>query len=176
MNNQPMRELPLLNIEDAEFVYRTNFSGEARPPYDEEGDRYFNVKVDPQIANALEQDGWKIKWTKPGQNASPEVIAEFTPEPYVVVAIGFKFRPPTIFLIRNDKPTVITEKLVGTLDSAEFEKIDLVIRARYWEGPAGSGYKAWLAEFYGHVKTSELGAKYAYLYDNLGSSDDEEIV
>lgn len=169
---QPLRELPLLTIEDLEFIYQTNFAGEARPPYDEAGDRYFNAKINPEIAEALASDGWNVKWSKPGQNhPNPD---EFVPEPYIVVSIGFKFRPPTILLIRNDRPTVITEKTCSILDSTEFEKIDVTIRARYWENPNGSGYKAWLAEFYGHVKMTELGEKYAYLLDSPGTHDPED--
>lgn len=173
MAPEPLRELPLLNIEDLEFVFNTNFAGAARPPYDEEGDRYFNAKIDPTIADALERDGWKVKWTKPSKNASEEVIREFEPEPYIVVSLGYKFRPPTIIMIRNGNPTVITEKTVGLLDSTEFTKIDAVIRARHWTGPAGEGYKAWLAEFYGHVHLSEIGAKYAYLLDSVQHDEDE---
>lgn len=172
--NQPLRELPLLNIEDLEYVYQTNFAGAARPPYDEEGDRYFNAKIDPTIAEALQRDGWNVKWTKPGKNASQEVIDDFVPEPYIVVALGFKFRPPTIIMIRNGNPTVITEKTVALLDSTEFDKIDCVIRARYWEGPNGSGYKAWLAEFYGTVELSDIGSKYAHLLDAVQRPDDDD--
>jgi hypothetical protein len=171
MNNQPLRELPLLNIENAEFVYRQNFAGIARPPYDEAGDHYFNVKVDPNIAEALKNDGWNIAYTKPGKDAPPEVVNEFIPEPFLKVAIGFKFRPPTVILIRNGNPTLITEKTIGALDSTEFTKVDCVIRARRHE-MQGGGYKAWLAEFYGHVNMSEIGAKYAYLLDQTSSDDD----
>jgi hypothetical protein len=169
----PPRELPLLTIEDLEFIYNTNFAGEHRPPYDKEGERYFNAKINPEIAEQLDRDGWNVKWSKPGQNhPNPD---EFVPEPYIVVSIGFKFRPPTILLIRNDRPTVITEKTCGILDSTEFEKVDVTIRARYWQNEqGGSGYKAWLAEFYGHVRMTELGEKYAYLLDSTGGSELEE--
>lgn len=171
-NARPIKELPLLTIEDVEFMYQTNFAGVARPPYDEEGDRYFNAKIDPEIAEALARDGWNVKWTKPGKNhPNPE---EHVAEPYVVVSLGFKFRAPQIVLIRDGRPTVITEKNVAILDSTEFEKVDVTIRARHWEGPQGSGYKAWLAEFFGHVKMTDLGKKYAYLLDSTGSDDDDE--
>lgn len=174
--NQPIRELPLLEITNVETVYRTNFAGVARPPFDDEGDHYFNVKLNPADADALARDGWPVKMTKPAKDAPPEVVAEFVPEPYIVVNIGFKFRPPTIILIKVidgvERPTIINEKTIATLDSAEFTKIDIVARARYWEGPQGSGYKVWLAEFYGHVNTTNLGNKYAYLLEGPVSSDE----
>lgn len=170
--NQPIKDLPPLNIEGAEFVYRRNFTG-AAVGFDEEGDRNFNVKIDPAIANALEADGWNIKWTKPGKNASEEVVRDFVPEPFLNVAVGFKFRPPTIFLIRNGQGTVITEKTVATLDSAEFTNVDMVIRGRRHE-MQGGGYKAWLAEFYGTVEVSEIGSKYLHLLDSAKPADEED--
>ena len=169
--NQPIKDLPPIELEDVEFVYRTNFAGEERPPYDEKGDRYFNAKINPADAEQLTQLGWNVKWTKPGPNhPNPE---EHVPEAYIVVNIGYKFRPPTILLIKNingvDRPTIITEKTLGLLDSAEFTKVDCVIRGRRHE-MNGGGYKAWLAEFYGHVTVSNMGSKYAHLLDG-GASD-----
>ena len=173
MAGQPIKELPLFSIEDVKFVYRTNFAGEERPPFDEAGDRYFNAAIpSDEVAQQMAADGWNVKWTKPGKAAADEVVAEFVPEPYIVVALGFKFRAPQIILIRDGRPSVITEKNVALLDSTEFETVDVVVRARHWEGPQGSGYKAWLAEFYGTVNLSDMGKKYAHLLDIPSSSDD----
>lgn len=170
-NNKPARELPLLVIEDLEYVYQTNFAGE-RERYNDEGNRYFNAKINPEIAEALARDGWNIKWTKPGKNhPNPE---EHIPEPYVEVTVGFKFRPPTIVMIRDDRPTAVTERNVGLLDSTEFDKIDVVIRARYWENDSGSGYKAWLKSFYGTVAMDDLDRKYAHLYEMTSEPAEEE--
>lgn len=177
----PLRELPLLEIEEVEFVYRTNFAGAERPPFDSEGDRYFNAKIPSnEQAEVMARDGWNVKWTKPGKNATPEAIAEHVPEPYLTVALGFKFRAPTILLIKNingvEKPTIITESNVSVLDSTEFTKVDCVVRARWYEMPSGqTGYKAWLAEFYGHVDLSGMGAKYAYLLDSPTSPSTDEL-
>lgn len=169
MANQPIKELPLLTIEDLEYVYQTNFSGEAEK-YNVAGNRYFNAKISTEIADALSADGWNIKWTKPGKNhPNPE---EHVAEPYVEVTVGFKFRPPTIIMIRDDRPTPITERTVSLLDSTEFSKIDVVIRAVRWENENGSGYKAWLKSFYGTVEMDDLDRKYAYLDAPSSTPDD----
>lgn len=157
-------ELPLLTIEDLEFVYRKNFSGTAER-YNEAGNRYFNAKIpDNAGAEALQRDGWNIKWTKPGPNHPNP--AEHIPEPYVEVTVGFKFRPPTIMMIRDGKGTPITERTVSLLDSTEFSKIDVVLRAAPWQNEQGSGYKAYLKSFYGHVEMDDLARKYAYLIED----------
>lgn len=167
------RELDLLTIEGLEFVYRRNFSGTAER-FNDAGNRYFNAKIpDPVIAQALENDGWNIKWTKPGNNhPNPE---EHVPEPYVEVTVGFKFRPPTIMMIRDGRGTVITEETVALLDSTEFSNIDVVIRPVHWQNDSGSGYKAYLKSFYGTVEMDDLARKYAYLSSGPTSDDSDEI-
>lgn len=169
---EPLKELPLFSIEDAEFIFTNNFSGEERPPYDKAGDRYFNLKLpDEAQARQMEADGWNVKWTSAGPNhPNPD---EHVSEPWIKVALGFKFRAPTIFLIRDGKGSLISERTVGVLDSTEFEKVDLVVRARHHD-MNGGGYKAWLAEFYGHVKMTDIGKKYAYLLDQTAGGEDPE--
>lgn len=151
-------ELPPLTIRDLEFVYRPNFEGR-QERYNKEGNRYFNAKIDNEIAEALARDGWNVKWTKPSQNhPNPE---EHVPEAYLEVTVGFKFRPPKIVLIRDGRQTPVNENMVGIIDSTEFEKIDVVIRARYYEMDTGQkGFKAWLKTFYGTVDMDELDRDY----------------
>lgn len=168
---QAPRELPLLTIENLEFMYKPNFSG-VQERFNDAGNRYFNAKIDPEIAEALQRDGWNIKWSKPGQNhPNPE---EHVPEPYVEVTVGYKFRPPEIILIRDGRPTVITENTVALLDSTEFSNIDVVIRPRFWQNDQGSGYKAWLKSFYGTVEMDDLARKYAHLMANSVPENIEE--
>lgn len=167
---QNNRELPLLIIENLQYIYRPNFSGRGER-FNDEGNRFFNAKIDPTSAEQLANDGWNIKWSKPGKEAPPEVVAEFVPEPFLEVTVGFKFRPPTIVLIRDTVPTPISERTVSLLDSTEFSNIDVVIRARYWENDSGSGYKAWLKSFYGTVEMDDLDRKYAHLTESSTSEE-----
>ena len=174
--NQPLQELPLLTIEGVEFIYNTNFAGEARPPYDKAGERYFNARIpSDEQAEIMARDGWNVKWTKPSKTATQDIIDQHVPVPYLTVAVGFKFRPPTILMIRNDRPVVISERTCGILDSTEFTKVDVTVRARWWENDSGKGYKAWLSEFYGHVQMSELGNKYAHLLDTPAPEDEQGL-
>lgn len=169
--NQPLRELPLLTIEDAEFVYKTNFEGRAER-YNAAGNRYFNVAVPPEMAEALAADGWNIKWTKAGQNhPNPD---EHVAQAYVEVTVGYKFRPPKVLMVRDGRATPITESTISLLDSTEFSSVDIVIRARRWQGDDGSsGYKAWLKTFVGIVDMDDLDRKYAYLTTEPATSAEE---
>lgn len=151
-----------ITIENAQFIYRPNFEGREEM-YNEPGNRYFNVRVPEEIREAVEKDGWNVKWTKPRKAATQEEIEQHVPEPYLEVLVGFKYRPPMIVLITDGKQTQVTEETVGMLDSLQFENIDVVLRGRPWEAPFGSGIKAYLQTFYGTVVFDDLQRKYANL-------------
>lgn len=175
--NQPLKELPVLSLNDLQFIYRKNFAG-AAVGFDDEGDRNFNaILPDPQQALAMEADGWPVKRTKPGKNhPNPE---EHIEQFYIKVNIGYKFRPPTIWMIREvdgqQKGTVITEKNISLLDSADFIRVDAVVRAVHYDNNGNTGYKVWLSEFYGTVQTTEVGNRYAFLMeDSSGPSEDND--
>lgn len=170
-NSAPPRELPDLIIQDLEFMYRPNFSGRAER-YNDEGNRYFNAKVDPVIAEALAADGWNIKWSKPSAtHPNPD---EHVSEPYVEVTVGYKYRPPTVIMIRDKRATPVTEETISLLDSTEFSNIDVAIRGVYWQNDSGSGYKAYLKSFYGTVEMDDLDRKYAHMISGPPIVDDVE--
>lgn len=165
------QEIPPFTIEGLEYVYRPNFSG-VKERYNDEGNRYFNAKISDQgMVDALIRDGWNVKFTKPGKtHPNPD---EHVPEAYLEVTVGFQFRPPTIIMLRDGKPTPVTERTVSLLDATEFETIDVVIRAYPWTLDSGeSGIKAYLKSFYGTVEMDDLDRKYAHLMsDSSGSTD-----
>lgn len=143
-------------------MYRPNFEG--RPEtYNKEGDRNFNVAIDPENAEALAADGWNIKMTK-GNAERPD---EFPPEPYLKVKVSMGYRPPQIVLIQDGHETHIDEKTVALLDQTEFENIDMVLRPYVWSQPDGSsGITAYLQTFYGTVPSDPIRAKYASRMDD----------
>ena len=55
-----VRNIPPLNIQGAKIVKRT-FAGRAED-YNREGNRYFTIRIDdPELANSLLADGWKLR-------------------------------------------------------------------------------------------------------------------
>lgn len=163
----PLGQCPLppdnIVIENAQFVYMPNFEGREER-YNEAGDRYFNVRIPDNIVEKVTADGWNVKWTKPSKShPRPE---EHVSEPYLEVAVGFKYRPANIILWEDGKETPLNEQNCGVVDGLQFEKIDMVIRGRNWENDSGCGIKAWLQTFVGVVETDDILRKYARLRED----------
>ena len=158
-------------IEDAKIIFR-NFKGKG-DKYNPEGRRTFGVLIDNEVAEDLAAEGWHIKYLR----ARDEDEAE---QAYLPVRVSFKNAPPAIYLVTKHKKTQLTEELVGTLDNAEFETIDLTISPYHWsiEGKNGTeeGITAYLKSGYFTIVTDAFYDKYAK-YDETGtkSTDDDEI-
>lgn len=162
-------DLEPISIENAEFLYSINFEGREEG-YNRTGKREFNVKISADDAEELTRRGWNIKWSQPGKNhPNPD---EHVSEPYLKVSVGYKFRPPTIVLIKDGKPSYITEDTIALVDSTEFSNVDMVITGSWYDVDGTTGYKAWLKEMYGTVVMTDMAKKYAWL-DNAGSSEDD---
>lgn len=169
----PLGQCPLppsnITIENAKFVYNPNFEGREER-YNEAGDRYFNVRIPDNIVEKVTADGWNVKWTKPSKSATPQQAEEHVSEPYLEVAIGFKYRPANISVWEDGKETVLDEQTCGVVDKLQFETFDVVIRGRNWENDNGCGIKAWLQTFVGIVETDDIQRKYA----NMRAAASEE--
>lgn len=137
MDTNARKNLPALTIRDAMIVKR-NFSGHAEE-YNREGERYFTIRInDPEMANMLIADGWKIR---AGKLRNPED----DPRWYMDVKVAFnEYYPMTIRAHAGETTTVIDESNIETLDHGRIMKADMVVRARYWEVNGKSGYKAYL--------------------------------
>lgn len=149
-----------ITIENAKLVYRSNFSGrgpEEGERYNADREKYFNVEIPEAMVADLRKQGWNIRFTK-GTEEYPEV-------PYMVVKVGFAYRPPTIVVVRNGHPRYLAENTVGSLDTLELERLDVVIRPYYWENDMGSGIKAYLQTLYAFPVMDDLMTKYAHLIE-----------
>lgn len=153
---------PNITVEGAQFVYKPNFEGR-QETYNDEGDRYFNLRIPDNIVESVTNDGWNIKWTKPSKAATPQQIAEHVSEPFLQVHVGFTYRPPTIILREDGKETFYNETNAALLDSLEFQNMDIVVRGRPWDNANGCGIKAWLQTFVADLETDDILRKYARL-------------
>ena len=105
-----------------------NFSGIARSPKEQDGKRYFLVRLDPELADELSSNGWNVKWTKP----RPE-IQGYEPYPYIKVNINYKLRKkPSVFLVSKNNRTLLSESELDILDGCYFENVDLQISNIYY--------------------------------------------
>lgn len=142
-----------LVIENAHLMFR-NFTGRA-DKFNDEGKRNFCVAIeDSDLAEQLKKDGWNVRiWTS--RDADEE------PLHYIPVEVSYRNRPPTIVMLTNRAKTTLSEETVSCLDYAEIKTVDVSIRPYNWEGPHGSGVKAYLKSLYATIEEDELAAKYA---------------
>lgn len=151
-----------IEIPNAKFIFYTNFKGQAGP-YNDEGDRNFNVVLEGDALRKAEEYGMNVKHTKP--NADGETLA------YVKVKIGYKFKAPIVMLINSQCKRQLNESNVGLVDDYEFDHIDMVIRPNRWRRQDGSsGVNAYLQEFYGVVQESSFASKYNTLEESNGDT------
>lgn len=146
-----------VTIENAKIIFR-NFSG-AETQYNRAGDRNFCVVIDSEeTAHQMLADGWNVKQSKP-RDEDDDVYY------YLQIKVKFGSYPPEIHLLTTDRDNIIGEDLVGTLDRANIENVDLIFSPYRWTLKNGdTGIKAYLQEMYVTIRESPLARKYANMY------------
>jgi hypothetical protein len=151
-----MARVKPINIENARIGFR-NFEGR-EGMYNKAGERSFAVFLDRQFAEELAAEGWNVKFPKEQEGrVDPDEEAR---DPYLQVSVSFDYYPPNVFLISNENPTRLTEEEVATLDWAEIEMVDLVIRPYEWSVNRNSGIKAYLKSGYFTIVSDKFAQKY----------------
>lgn len=165
-----------ITIEGARILFR-DFSGE-KNRYN--NDRTFCVVLEPELAEALVNDGWPVKWLEPRNE-------EETRTPYLRVKIQFRKheqferQSPQIVLISNGKKKELTEESVNILDWVNIENVDLQIRPYNYEINGKTGIKPYLNSLWITIREDTLESKYKDLPfasdDALvkAASDNEEL-
>ena len=147
-------------FENCRLIFK-NFSG-TPSDYNREGDRNFCVVIeDQEVAKRMKSDGWNVKFLA-ARDESEDDLA------YLPVAIAFGNRPPTVVMLTHNGRTRLDEDMIGMLDYAEIENIDLIVRPYNWERNGKSGVKAYTKSLYVTLKEDALARKYA----NIDTSDD----
>lgn len=102
-------------IENADITFR-DFSGRRY------GIGSFGVGIEPELAEKLKADGWNVK---PRKNFSddPDVGERY----FLPVTVRWDKFPPRIIMATNDNEVFMDESNIGIFDTAEFEKVNLVI-------------------------------------------------
>lgn len=152
-----------INVPNAKFIFYTNFKG-AAGPYNNEGERNFNIILEGEALQQAINYGMNVKTTKPREG--------FDPVSYIKVNIGYKYRAPIAMLINSKVKRNLTEQTIGLLDDYEYENVDIVIRPNRWRRPNGeTGVNAYLQAIYATVVEDPFAKKY---YD-IPDQDDEPI-
>lgn len=150
-----------IRIENAKIRFR-NFSGkEGR--FNPAGRRNFCVFLDDDTANDLKDEGWNIKWLNPRTE-------DDEPQAYIQVAVSYANVPPKVWLVNSKQKTLLDENTISTLDWAELEEVDLVIRPYNYDVNGKSGVKAYLKTMYAKIVEDEFADKYEDVPDSAMSA------
>lgn len=166
-------------LEEVEFLFARNFSGR-QEKYNRAGDRYFNVKVNPEDVELLRQYGVNVKLYEP-KNITDEMaekMAEnpdmFGPSYFFKVRVYTQFGLPSIAIIYDNGETPIDEDILPTdrmylndesqlamIDDMEIALCDMTI-ARRDPSPDGQYARLNLKNAYIRVVDNPLRRKYGF--------------
>lgn len=139
-------------VEDAKIIYR-NFTGR-EGPFNKSGVKSFNVVLDQKTAEEMFKDGWNVKFPAPTDEGEEK-------EPHIQVAVKYEIRPPRVVLITSTSRTNLNEDTINILDSVDFETVDLIANASYWDVNGKTGIKAYLKSMFVTIQEDALERKYS---------------
>lgn len=162
-NNRNFKFVPDIVISNARITGRPNFSGAER----ERGGRVVNSAGNRNFCVDIPADGVMVndgsgKWLTVDQLIEmgwPVKIHQAydddnsTPSYYLPIKVGFKFRPPTVYLVAGNKRHTIGENEIDTFDGRQFSKVDLIVHPSVrqdWD-TGDTAITAYLAEGWFHM-------------------------
>lgn len=155
-------------VEDADIRW-LNFAGRIRD-FNPNGDRTFCLFINKELAKQLLADDYNVKITKPRKDATREEIADFTPEDYIEVKVGYKIHPPRITMRgeTTGKKTELTEDTCEILDEVDIASVDVIVRPRDYDINGKTGIKAYLKRAVVVIEEDFLDLKWADIDDKMG--------
>ena len=120
------REKKLISIENTNFIYRTNFSGD--PERDTFGSdaRIANIIIpDHEQARDLKDAGFNVKTTKPREGEEDD----FVPTYFVPIKVNYDTDwPPKIYLVTGDaEPVLLDEDSIDVLDKCYVLNVNAIL-------------------------------------------------
>lgn len=152
-----------------------NFSGNPTRFDSKGGKRYFNIRLDEDLAQRFLDEG--ISSVRDTNSKHPDR------DPNWVMNVEVRFEPVPchIWLCSERGRRLLKESSVGELDWMDIETADVEIRLSHWENNGNSGYKPYCSNLFVTPVENELTRKYAnmpILSDDgqtVEASDDEDF-
>ncbi|MBP3826210.1 MAG: hypothetical protein ILA11_10835 [Butyrivibrio sp.] len=152
-----------LIVENAELLYGSfrNFSGK-KTDFNAEGQRNFNLQVDPEYIPMLIERGINVKYFKADlydedQSENPG---------FVKVNVNFKSNRPPIIRVRSGEMgdfVDYTESQTGHLDTMVFDNVDLVLNPSAYDVRGQKGTSLYLNSGYFTSHVDPIAEKYERL-------------
>lgn len=145
-----------LRFDNAKVLFR-NFSGREVQKngrtINSAGSRNFCVVIeDPNVAQAMINDGWNVK-----VNASEDYEL---PLYYLPVAVRFDKIPPTVFRVTEHNKLQLTDETIGNLDYETIKNADMLVSGSTWDDNGTARIKAYLKLAYFVVEENPWEQKY----------------
>ena len=164
MAKKATENVTLKNVEILRTPFR-NFSGDPTTLNPAGGKRFFNARLDSETAAELKREGWRIKELPPRQDGD-----EFL---YLIeVKVNYGGRPPRIVKVTPSGKETLSEEVVNTLDAADIEYANIIIRPYDWGGDLPSAY---LQTGFFHIKLDELEMMYEMTAEEEVVCDDDGV-
>ena len=141
-------------IDEARIMFR-NFEGKPGQ-FNAAGQRNFHVLLPPEVAAALEADGFNVKYLKPREEGD-------IPQAHLKVNVKMDSKqPPKIFIVTSKGRRQLTEDMLPMVDWADFANVDLIFSRYKRDWPDGrTTVTAYLQTFFGTIREDELELRYA---------------
>lgn len=116
----------LISIENTQFIFKTNFSGD--PARDSFGSdiRRVNIKIPSAMqARDMIDEGFNVKQTKPRDGEEEG----FVPEYFVSATLNYDTNwPPKVYLVSGGaEPVLMDEETVGSLDMCYIRNVNVIL-------------------------------------------------
>ena len=156
------------NIPGKEITWRHMEDNSGDGLYSREGVRYFAIRLNDDLAEELENEGWPVIWRNINHDEDDprEIMQGYLK---VFIKYGTRF-PVDIYLINKDKKskTLIDETDIDTLhlDSKPIEFVDVMLRAYHWTYGNQEGVKAQVQAMNIMLAQDGLDDDYEVVYNN----------
>lgn len=144
----------MVTIENTQLVLK-NFAGEKGRYFNTSGNPEFAVVLPPELAKAMEKDGWNIKQFKPKEDDVNE------PDFFIKVKVGVKGRPPRLVLINSKGRVDVDVDGCVVFDYVSAKNVDVILNPYSYEFQGATGISAYVQSLYVTVEEDELERKYA---------------